>query len=203
MNTKIKEIEQTTYADIIKLNTEISNLAANVFSTPSDSNPIDDGLLDLTNLSGEAQISISREASFDNLVGFYVVADKQGTIVDSVTGETWTTDDEDYAAAAIARSIASFEVEDNLSTSNFNLNLPAGSILAPYLIQDGNISDFESGEAQAFFSFSAANSDNIHHILELGNGSNNSFRFVFEDLTGDANNSDRDFNDMILDVTIV
>lgn len=201
---EIEEIEQTTYADIIKLNSEISNLAADVFSTPSDSNPIDDGLLDLTYLSGEAQISISREASFDNKVGFYVVADKQGTIVDSVTGQTWTTDDEGYAAAAIARSVASFAVEDNLSTSNFSLNLPAGSILAPYLIQDGSISDFESGEAQAFFSFSAANGDNVHHILELGNGSNNTFRFAFEDLTGAANNSsDRDFNDMIMDVTIV
>lgn len=201
---EIKEIEQTTYADIIKLNTEISNLAADVFYTSSESNPIDDGLLDLTGLSGQAQISITREASYDNLVGFYVVADKQGTIIDSVTGEMWTADNEGYAAAAISRSIASFTVEDNLSTSNFNLNLPAGSILAPYLIQDGSISDFENGEAQAFFSFSAANSDNIHHILELGNGSNNSFRFAFEDLTSAANNSsDRDFNDMIVDVTIV
>ena len=199
---EIEEIQQTTYADIIKLNTEISNLATNVFSTPSESNSINDGLLDLTDLSGNAQITITREARFNNSVGFYVVADKQGTIVDSITGETWTPDDEGYGAAAIARSIASFRVENNLSSSSFSVDLPAGNILAPYLIQNGSISDFESGEADAFFSFSAANSDNIHHILELGNGSNNTFRFGFEDLTGLAT-SDRDFNDMLMDITIV
>ncbi len=198
---EIEEIEQTTYADIIKLNTEITNLATNVFSTPSESNSIDDALLDLTDLSGNAQITISREARFNNSVGFYVVADKQGTILDSITGETWTPDDEGYAAAAIARSIASFTVENNLSNASFDVNLPAGNILAPYLIQNGSISDFERGEAEAFFSFSAANSDNIHHILELGNGSNNTFRFAFEDLTGLAT-SDRDFNDMLMDITI-
>ena len=202
---EIAEIEQITFGDIIKLNSEIAHLVDDVFFTPSEDNIVDDGILDLTGFTGEAQITITREAEFNNSVGFYVVSDLQGTITDSVTGETWTPDQGTaYAQAAIANSIANFRVEDDLSSSNFNVSLPAGSFLAPYIIQDGNITDFESGQAEAFFAFGAANSDGIHHLLELGDGSNNTFKFAFEDLTGvGANTSDRDFNDMVMQITLV
>ena len=204
---EIAEINQITFGDIIKLNSEIAHLVDDVFFTPSDTNNIDDGILDLTEIefTGQAQVTISREAEFDNLVGFYVVADREGTIIDSVTGEVWTPDQgADYAQAAIANSIADFQVADDLSTSSFDLNLPEGSFLAPYLIQNGNIADFQSGRAEAFFAFDEANSDGIHHVLELGNGSNNTFKFAFEDLAGSGvAGSDRDFNDMVMEITLV
>lgn len=211
---EITEIEQITFGDIIKLNSEIAHLVDDVFFTSSDDNNIDDGVLDLTGFTGQAQVTVTREAAFNNSVGFYLVADRQGTITDSVTGETWTPDQgADYARVAIANSIANFQVEDNLSSSDFDINLPAGTFLAPYLIQNGNIADFEGGQAEAFFAFDGANSDGIHHVLELGNGSNNTFKFAFEDLTSSgiegSNNfigngqSDRDFNDIVMQITLV
>lgn len=210
---EIAEIEQTTFGDIIKLNSEIAHLVDDVFFTPSENNNIDDGLLDLTGFTGQAQVTISREAAFNNSVGFYVVTDREGTITDSVTGETWTPEQgADYARVAIANSIANFQVEDNLSSANFNFDLPVGSFLAPYLIQNGDIDDFENGRTEAFFAFDEANSDGIHHVLELGNGSNNTFKFAFEDLNSFGSGgsdksighpySDRDFNDMVMQVTL-
>ncbi|NEP29433.1 DUF4114 domain-containing protein, partial [Moorena sp. SIO3I6] len=58
--------------------------------------------------------------------------------------------------------------------------------------------------AEVFFAFTAANSDGMSHILELGNSSDNKFTFAFEDLSGnDSDKSDRDFNDLVIDLTIL
>ncbi|EGJ29894.1 MULTISPECIES: peroxidase family protein [Moorena] len=209
---EIAAIKEVTFADIIKLNTEITTIPDNAFVISSDNNPSSDGLLDLTGLSGQATATVTREADYDNLIGFYVIADQQGTIIDSITGQSLTPGQEGYAEAAIDASVVDFKVDENLTTVNFDVTLPGGSILAPYLVTDGELDDVQNGDADIFFAFTAANSDGMSHILELGNGSDNTFTFAFEDLSGNDSEesdalteplSDRDFNDLVIDITIL
>lgn len=200
---EIAEIKQTTYADIVRLNSEITDIPEDAFLVTSKDNPNSNALLNLNGFFGKATVTVTREAAYDNLVGFYVVADEQGTIFDSLTGKKFTPNQgADYAKVAISNSLAEFRV-NNLATENFEINLPPGAILAPYIIQNGDKGQFQSGNAEAFFAFGAANRDGINHVLKLGNGSNNSYTFAFEDLFGTATNeSDRDFNDMTVKVTL-
>jgi peroxidase len=199
---EIGEIKQTTLADIIKLNTEVTNVPNNALVVTSESNPVVNSVIDLTSFSGEATVTLTREASFNNSVGFYIVSDKQGTVIDPLTGQTLTPGQGiNYAKAAISKSVAEFKVNTNLASINQNVNLPGGTFLAPYIVQNGSKQDFEAGKAQAFFAFEGANSDGSQHILQLGNVSSSGFKFAFEDLVG-IKGSDRDFNDIIMQVNL-
>ncbi len=204
---EIKEIKQTSYGDIIKLNSEISELQENVFLEVSENNPLNqenllnDGLLDLQGDDGKAKVTVTRKSSLDNTVGFYVIKDKEGTVVDEVTGETLTPEDgENYLKTAISNSVADFRVKDDLNRQTFNVDLPDGSLLAPYLIQDGNTEDFANGNAEVLLSFGATNSDDSNRIVELGSENTNIFKFTFNDLTGA--NSAKD-NSMKVKVNLV
>jgi peroxidase len=199
---EIAEIKQTTLADIIKLNTEVTNVPNNALLIASESNPVVNGVINLTGLSGEATVTLTREAGFNNSVGFYIVSDKQGTVIDPLTGRSLTPSEGiDYAKAAISRSVAEFRVNTNFASINQNVNLPGDVFLAPYIVQNGSKQDFQAGKAQAFFAFEGANIDGSQHILQLGNVSSSGFKFAFEDLTGSGlQGSDRDFNDIVMQV---
>ncbi len=184
------------------MNTEIDELQENVFLKVSEDNPLNkesllpDGLLDLQGDDGKAKITVTKKSAFDNTVGFYAIKDKQGTIVDEVTGETLTpSDGEDYLKTAIANSVADFRVKDNSKREKFQVDLPDNSLLAPYLIQDGNIQDFENGDAQALLSFGATDTNSI---VEIGNGDKSIFKFSFGDLTSNSND-----NEMTMKVKLV
>jgi hypothetical protein len=73
-------------------------------------------------------------------------------------------------------------------------NFTANSIFAPFIIVDGNAADFAKGTKQAYFTYLGANSDGVDHIRLLGNNI-----FGFEDL---PSGGDRDFNDIIVKVTL-
>ncbi|MGB3759133.1 MAG: peroxidase family protein [Rivularia sp. (in: cyanobacteria)] len=204
---EIKEIKETTYADIIKSNTEIDQLQENVFLKVSENNPLSkdnllsDGLLDLQSDDGKAKITVTEKSSFDNTVGFYAIKDEKGTVVDKVTGETLTPEDgEDYIKTAIASSVADFQLKDDSRREKFDVDLPDNSLLAPYLIKDGNIEDFENGEAEALLSFGAANSNDSNSIVELGSGNTSLFKFDFDDLTNSNSSND---NSMTMKVKLV
>ncbi|MBV6625712.1 MAG: peroxidase family protein [Rivularia sp. (in: Bacteria)] len=204
---EIKEIQQTTYADIIKLNSEITELQKNVFLEVSEANPLNteslfsDGLLDLQGDDGKAKIVVKQKSLSDNTVGFYRVEDKEGTIIDKVTGATLTPEDgENYQKAAIKNSVVDFQIADNRSRKKFHVDLPDNSLLAPYLIADGNIEDFENGDAQALLSFGAANKENSS-IIELGSEDSNVFKFAFDDLINSNSNSHSD-NTMMVKVKL-
>ncbi len=203
---EISRIQQVTFSDILKLNTEITDIPSNGLLVPSTDNPIVEDILDLTGttFSGQANVSVTREAGLNNTVGFYVINDTSGTVVDPVTGQSFTPDQGTaYLQVAIAQSVADFSV-DNLTTENFNVNFTSGSILAPYIIQNGTIEDFNNGTALAFTAFEAANSDGENHVISLGSSGDNIFQFAFEDWVGPANQgSDRDFNDLVVDITFV
>jgi peroxidase len=204
---EIKEIKQTTYADIIKLNTEIEELQENVFLKVSENNPLNkesllpDGLLDLQGDDGKAKIIVTvTEKSLDNTVGFYRIKDEKGTIVDEVTGETLTPQDgEDYIKTAIAESVVDFRVKDDSRREKFQVDLPDDSLLAPYLIQDGNIQDFENGDAQALLSFGAANKDDSNSIIEVGSGNTSLFKFDF----GVTDSNSTNDNEMTMKVKLI
>ncbi len=206
-NKEIKEIKQTTYADIIKSNTEIDQLQENVFLKVSQNNPLSkdnllsDGLLDLQGDDGKAKIIVTEKSSFDNTVGFYAIKDQKGTVVDKVTGKSLTPEDgEDYIKSAIASSVADFQLKDNSKREKFDVDLPSDSFLAPYVIQDGNIQDFENGEAEALLSFGAANSNDSNSIVEVGSGNTSLFKFDFGDLTDANSNND---SEMTMKVKLV
>ncbi|NER26642.1 MAG: DUF4114 domain-containing protein [Symploca sp. SIO1C4] len=195
---EIAEIQKVNLSNIIQLNTEITNIPEKAFLITSQSNLSSDRLLDLTGLLGQGTATVTREAAYDNLIGFYVIDNVNGTVNGINPGETG------YAEAALTASVVEFSVENNLTTSNFEIDINSGTLLAPYIIKDGNMENFLDGQAEAYFTFEAANSDGMSHILELANGRANTFTFAFEDMTGlTSDGSDRDFNDMVLEIMLV
>ncbi|MEM6404245.1 MAG: heme peroxidase, partial [Cyanobacteria bacterium P01_D01_bin.116] len=152
---------------------------------------------------GKAKITVTKKnkSTFDNTVGFYSIKDEQGTVVDKVTGQTLTpVDGEDYLKTAISNSVAEFQLKEHSRREKFQVDLPDNSLLAPYLIQDGNIEDFENGDAQALLSFGASDSNNSNSIVEIGNGDRSIFKFSFGDLTDANSNND---NEMTMKVRLV
>ncbi|MDF5726929.1 MAG: hypothetical protein PUP92_02570 [Rhizonema sp. PD38] len=122
-------------------------------------------------------------------VGFYQVGDRNGTVVYAITDKSLSSNQSaDYAKASINKSVAEFRVE--LSS------------LPDIIIQNGSKDDFEKGHAQAFFGFTTADQDVLSHVHKLGSG--NTFTFTFEERTGSVTNgSDRDFNYVVMKVTLV
>ncbi|MEL6165243.1 MAG: heme peroxidase, partial [Cyanobacteria bacterium J06628_3] len=108
-------------------------------------------------------------------------------------------DGEDYIKAAISNSVEEFQLKDS-RREKFKVDLPDNSLLAPYLIQDGNIEDFENGEAQALLSFGASDSNSSNSIVEIGNRDKSMFKFSFGDLTDGDSSSD---NEITMKVKLV
>ena len=144
---------------------------------------------DLTGQSLDINITLFREAEFDNLIGFFAV-DAFGAI----NGITPTADNRiAFAQAAIDNSVAQFSGPANESTLDVTLQAAAGSVLLPFIISDSTTpnADFSN----VFFPFIDLNTDGADHIRLLGQGV-----FGFEDLVGGG---DEDFDDVIAQITSV
>ncbi len=143
-------------------------------------------LLDFRQLPGQTlqvDITVNRDAAFDNFVGFYEIDNEQGAIGNLNPGDTG------YTEAAIERSR-----ELDLNSNNTSANLDGGSLYAPFIIANGTpADDFEN----VYFPFIAGNADNFDHVRLLGDNV-----FGFEDL---PNGGDQDFNDIVvaLDFTLI
>ena len=155
-------------------------------SSEMDSDPI----LDFSGLASRkinGSVSISREAGYDSIVGFYQIQNHNGDVLDPLTGNLLSPGSDGYADAAL-NSINLFNEFGELSTENESTKTMAISsfsnagILAPFV----NITT--TGEK--FFSFAAANSDGLSHFRSLGSGV-----IGVEDLKGGG---DQDFDDLIL-----
>ena len=159
-------------------------------------------LIDLRDVSTpvKAEFVLHREASNDNFVGFYQIADTNGGIdIDGNGTVDLRPGDAGYAQAAVQRRVAGIDLTvGNQSTATLTSNLSPGSVLAPFIIANGRpeaILDANSNNDPAvYFSFLGANSDKVDHIRLLGNNT-----FGFEDL---ANGGDKDYNDMIVRVNL-
>ena len=136
-------------------------------------------------------LELTSEAAFNNLVGFYVIENNQGTVLDEF-GNALNPGDNGYAQAAITRR--AFELNRNTTEAQ---QFTGGNLLAPFIIANGTAQEFlsqnpdnQQGEDPlAYFSFLGANPDGVEHIRLLDNNT-----FGFEDLFGGGDN---DFNDLL------
>ncbi|MDZ7949786.1 putative Ig domain-containing protein [Nostoc sp. DedQUE09] len=157
-------------------------------------------LIDLRSVtqSVTAEFQVNREASYNNFVGFYQVADENGGIdtngdgtADILVGQAG------YAEAAVRGRVAGIDLAvGNQGTANYTGAFEPNSLFAPFIIVDGTPDTILNGNGNknVYFTFLGANSDRVDHIRLLGNNT-----FGFEDL---ANGGDKDYNDVIVQVNL-
>ncbi|MUG94372.1 DUF4114 domain-containing protein [Scytonema sp. UIC 10036] len=157
-------------------------------------------LIDLrqVNTSVKADFTVNREATFDNFIGFYKIADDKGGIdtngdgiIDLRPGDTG------YAQAAVAGRVGGIDLKvNNNATANFTSTFNGGSLFAPFIIINDNpdalLDNNPNNDPQVYFSFLGANSDKADHVRLLGDNV-----FGFEDL---INGGDKDYNDMTVQI---
>lgn len=157
--------------------------------------------IDLRDLTGKFNTSftVNREAAFDNLVGFYRVANTNGDIDTNRDGVIdFKPGDAGYAKAALNRNVRVTGLDLSVSeqgTKTFNKELTAGSIFAPFIVSDGTVDDVLSGKTdKVYFSYLGANAGKIDRIRLLGDNT-----FGFEDQIAGG---DFDYNDIIVKVKV-
>lgn len=134
-------------------------------------------------------------AGFDNLIGFYTVADETGNI-NTENGVISPEQKADYTEAALANSRQNFGNDAILnrdSAQGDTFTVPGGEIIVPFiLVRGGNLNEIPSElpeEVEAYFPYLGANDDGADHFRILADNT-----FGVEDLKGGG---DRDFNDII------
>ncbi|MEH1898042.1 MAG: FG-GAP-like repeat-containing protein [Nostoc sp.] len=157
-------------------------------------------LIDLRSVtqSVTAEFAVNREASYNNFVGFYQVADENGGIDTNGDGKAdILVGQAGYAEAAVRGRVAGVDLAvDNQGTANYTGTFGPNSLFAPFIIVDGKPDAILKGDGnkKVYFSFLGANSDKVDHIRLLGNNT-----FGFEDL---PNGGDKDYNDVIVQVKL-
>ncbi len=150
------------------------------------------GIIDFGAQGGRAQLSLSKDAAYNNHVFFYRVDDARGAIGTLMPG------DAGYEQAALERASAEFRAD----AGEVSLDAGGARFLAMGMTADTTVGarlaqlrggDAGAGARQTYFAVSArANADGVDHVRQLGGN-----RFGFEDLKGGG---DRDFNDAIVAV---
>ncbi|EDX82796.1 hypothetical protein S7335_1099 [Synechococcus sp. PCC 7335] len=156
-------------------------------------------VLDLTKLEAatEATFTVQREAAFNNVVGFYLIDDLTGRVIDSEGNVFDPENTTDYVQAALANRITELSLSSlNNGVSTFSTTLEAGQILAPFIVVDGTIDELidedASNDPAIYTPFLGANLDSADHVRLFGNNT-----FGFEDL---VSGGDQDFDDLIVQV---
>jgi len=132
-----------------------------------------------------AVFGVNSDAEYDNSFGFYTIDDPDGRIGGLLPG------DPGYAQAAVSQRL------------NIEAGLPAGVIVAPFVIADGTPEEFlaenpdnqSDQDVMAYFNFMEANPDGVDHVRLLGDNV-----FGFED---EWNGGDRDYNDLVVQVSLL
>ncbi|GCL35376.1 FG-GAP repeat-containing protein [Sphaerospermopsis reniformis] len=157
-------------------------------------------VLDLRGLTDTqtATFTVNREAAYNNFVGFFRVADANGSIDingdgigDLLPGQTG------YGEAAVKNRVGGINLSvGNQGQASFTGQFEGGSIFAPFLIVNGTpdqlLDSNPNNNPAIYFPYIGANSDKVDHVRMLGNNV-----FGFEDL---PNGGDKDFNDIIVSV---
>ena len=152
-------------------------------------------LIDLRDNTGSVSVNIEvyREADYDNIIGFYQVADVEGGI--DITGDgiaDINAGEQGYKQAALNNRITSIDLlqTDNQQIASYDGILEGGTLISSFMIVDATLEEAVNGEADVYFSQLGANTDNVDSIRMLGDNI-----FGFED---SGNSGDFDYNDMII-----
>ncbi|MEH1902402.1 MAG: DUF4347 domain-containing protein [Nostoc sp.] len=157
-------------------------------------------LIDLRSVtqSVTANFAVNREASYNNYVGFYHVADENGGIDTNGDGKAdILVGQAGYTQAAVGGRVAGIDLTvNNQGTANYTGTFGSNSLFAPFIIVDDKPDAILTSNANknVYFAFLGANSDKVDHIRLLGNNT-----FGFEDL---PNGGDQDYNDVIVQVNL-
>ena len=151
-------------------------------------------ILDLTNQQTQAvEVTVEREAAFNNTVDFYEV-EADGSVIDSASGETIALGEPGYAEAAIANRLGLELTTENGETTEYTVDFEEGTLYAPVIAVDSDFEAFEDNDPGndpvVYFSDAAANDDQFDHVNALDEN-----QFGFEDL---PNGGDEDFNDIVV-----
>ncbi len=154
-------------------------------------------IIDLTGIAApsvNATVEVFREASFNNVVGFYGIEDKAGTVIDPLTGNSLKPGDVGYVKAALANRVDLTLTGENGRNSQFSATLATGKLLSTFLVVDGTIDALldnnPANDPTIYFNHIGMNSDGKDHVRLLGDNI-----FGFEDLSGGG---DMDFDDVIV-----
>jgi hypothetical protein len=159
-------------------------------------------IIDLSNVSTQvrAEFIANREALFDNVIGFYQIADVNGGIDTDGNGTIdFRPGDAGYTQAAVRGRVAGIDLTTgNQGTATLTGTLSPNSLFAPFMIVNGRpeavLDDLSSNDPTVYFAFLGANTDKADHVRLLSNNT-----FGFEDL---QNTGDRDYNDMIVRINL-
>jgi Domain of unknown function (DUF4114) len=151
-------------------------------------------LFDLRTVAATATVgatfTVTRDAGFNDRIGFYKVEDAQGSIRSGTT--LIRPGDAGYRAAAIQGRITGIDlVGANGQATTSNSSLAGGSIYAPLLISDAATANADF--SNVYTAYRLGNADGVDHIRLLADNT-----FGFEDVRGGG---DRDFNDLIVKAT--
>lgn len=158
-------------------------------------------VLDFSSISAtstvQASFAVTREAAYNNYVGFYRVSNSQGSILDPITGASFNPGDAGYTQAAVRNRIAGIDLRTpNQATTRLEGVFQGGEILAPFIVVNGTPEQLldanPNNDPTVYFPYLNANADRRDHIRLLASNT-----FGFEDMPGGG---DFDFNDIIIQV---
>ncbi len=150
-------------------------------------------------------ITAKSDASYQNRIGFYVVEDEQGTVIDNFNN-VFKPGDAGYIEAAISSALRTITMGPAV-TKDFNFIDTFGTpnkILAPILITNSTFENYlnvnpgntkTDGNVHAYVNYVKGNTDNVDHFRLLGDN-----KFGVEDIYGGG---DRDYNDVVIQMKIV
>ena len=161
--------------------------------------------IDLTGESGLVSFnySVYREAEYNNEVYLYQIDDPEGLIGSLDPNNSSKSD---YLQAAldnivkdgVTGEVIKFTAENN-STQNGSASIEGGALFAPIIIINGTLEQLTDGDSgndpEVYFPYMGANSDGFDHVNLLGDNT-----FGFEDM---SSNSDKDYNDLIVNIDFV
>ncbi len=151
------------------------------------------------------EFTVSRDAGFDNTVGFYEV-NKDGSVQDPISGQTIAIGKEGYQDAALANSLDFTLSTGDGETSTFTTDLAGGKQYGTFIIANGGLDELldsdSSNDPPVYFDTPEANASGFDHIRTSGSNA-----FEYEDLTygtdGVFNDGTPDYNDMVVEYDFV
>nr|MDJ0677920.1 DUF4114 domain-containing protein [Calothrix sp. MO_167.B42] len=189
--------------------TDFTDLVVNIKAT-DDELPLGVGLqgeqegevLDFSDITGQiqAEFIVNREAAFDNFVGFYQIANKDGGIdIDGDGTVDLLPGDAGYAKAAVNARLAGIDLSvDNQGTARDTGIFESNELFAPFIIANGKpeeiLDNDASNDPEVYFPFLNNNPGQVDHVRLLADNT-----FGFEDL---AMGGDQDYNDIIIQINL-